>query len=372
VWHLAWRNLMQSRARLVMSTGGVALALSLILALDAIVTGMEGQLAAYIERSGADIWVSQAGVRNLHMAFSSLPRAVMDELAAVSGVASATPILYVTHPVVMGGDSRAAYIIGLPPDATAGGPWGNVIGASRPAPGGVIVDLEQAESSGVTLGESVRIFGRQFQIVGLAEGTASLLNSVAFIALEDFARLRRSQEVVSYVLVQVSEGESPEVIAGRIEAAIEGVTAQSREAFAAQERKIIKDMGVEAVTILNLVGFLIGLAVMALTVYTATLARRAEYGVLKALGARNSHLYRAVTAQAFYSVALGFLLAVVFTLALGVAAPQLGLKLAVELSWASLLKVGLISLAIAGMAAALPIRQIAGLDPAMVFKGGRG
>ncbi len=41
---------------------------------------------------------------------------------------------------------------------------------------------------------------------------------------------------------------------------------------------------------MNLVGFLIGLAVMALNVYTATLARRAEYGVLKALGARNGHL----------------------------------------------------------------------------------
>jgi ABC-type antimicrobial peptide transport system permease subunit len=40
-----------------------------------------------------------------------------------------------------------------------------------------------------------------------------------------------------------------------------------------------------------------------------------------------------------------------------------------EVSRASLVKVGSLSLLIAGMAAILPIRQIAGLDPAMVFRG---
>ena len=41
---------------------------------------------------------------------------------------------------------------------------------------------------------------------------------------------------------------------------------------------------------------------MALTVYTATLARRAEYGVLKALGAHNRQLYGVVLTQALISV----------------------------------------------------------------------
>ncbi len=34
------------------------------------------------------------------------------------------------------------------------------------------------------------------------------------------------------------------------------------------------------VGLMNLVGFLVGLAVMALTVYIATLSRRGEYGIL--------------------------------------------------------------------------------------------
>jgi len=120
---------------------------------------------------------------------------------------------------------------------------------------------------------------------------------------------------------------------------------------------------------MNLIGLLIGLAVMALTVYTATLARRAEYGVLKALGARNGQLYRAVLAQALLSVAIGLGVGVVFTLLLSVIISRLGLNLALEISAASLLKVSGVSLVIAAVSAVLPIRQIAGLDPAMVFRG---
>ena len=73
---LAFRNLFQTKIRLLISVGGVALALLLILALDAIFTGVEKRLTAYIDNSGADIFVAQSEVRNLHMASSSLPAAM--------------------------------------------------------------------------------------------------------------------------------------------------------------------------------------------------------------------------------------------------------------------------------------------------------
>ncbi len=79
------------------------------------------------------------------------------------------------------------------------------------------------------------------------------------------------------MLAQVVPGEVPEVVARRIEALVHDVTVQTRQEFAAQERKVINDMSTDVITIMNLVGVLIGMAVMALTVYTATLARRSEY-----------------------------------------------------------------------------------------------
>jgi putative ABC transport system permease protein len=366
---LALRNLFQSRTRLVISVGGVALALLLMLALDAIFAGMQRQVTIYIDQSRADVFVAQPGVRNMHMASSSLPAGLAPEVAAVAGVDSVTPIMYVTNIVVAGGQRQLAYIIGLPDGAAAGGPWDVVEGKPLPGPGEAVMDAGVARKAGVGLGDEVEVFGRRLRLVGLARGTATISNSVVFIHAEDFAALRTGPGVVSFLLVRGQPGEAPEALAARIEAEVKGVTAISRIAFAAEERRVIRDMGSDVVGIMNMVGFVIGLAVTALTVYTATLSRRAEYGVLKAIGARNSQLYQAVLAQALISVMLGLTLGLALTLTLQFAVPRLALPLVLATTPASLVRVSAAALLIAGLSAVLPIQQIAGLDPALVFRG---
>ena len=366
---LAFRNLFQNKVRLVISVGGVALALLLILSLDAVFTGVERQITAYIERSGADIWVSQEDVLNMHMASSTLPDSVIRKVSNVRGVASVTPIMYLTNNVIAGEERNLAYIIGLPEKAELGAPWEISSGRSLPEKGEVIIDRNVAEKSGIGLGGNVEILGEEFEVIGLSEGTASLVNSVAFISIDDFEEMRGSYGTMSFLLVKVLQGESPEVVASLIQNRVRDVTAQSRNTFAAQERKVVKDMSTDVITIMNLIGFLIGLAVMALTVYTSTLSRRREYGMLKALGARNKDLYRTVLAQAILSVLLGFLFGLVLTLLLTALVPLAGANLLLEISLTSLLKVGSVSFIIAMISAIIPIRQIAGLDPAMVFRG---
>ncbi len=365
---LAFRNLFQNKIRLVISVGGVALALTLMLSLDAIFAGVERQTTAYIDHSGADIFVSQSGVRNMHMAASALPASIAETVKNVPGVEAVTPILYLSNMIGLGKDRSLAYIIGLPENASMGGPWKMAEGRRHPQPGEAVIDQGVAAKSGVTVGGEVELLGQKFTVVGLSEETASLVNSVAFISLSDFARLRGSSDTISFVLVKIRPGEAPAAIARHVEAQAGQVTAQTTADFAAQESRVVKDMSTDVVAIMNLVGLLIGLAVMALTVYTATLARRAEYGVLKALGARNAHLYRAVVAQALLSIAIGLGVGTAVTLLMSAVLPRVGSNLALEINVASLLRVSGVSLVIALTAAILPIRQIAGLDPAMVFR----
>lgn len=367
---IARRGLGRSRVRLVASVGGVALALSLTLALDAIYAGVANQLTAYIDRSGADVWVAQAGVRNLHMVASWLPESVVGEVRAVDGVASATPILYSTDTIAASDERGVAYVIGLPAGATVGGPWRLAEGASQVGRGEIIVDRGWAARAGIGIGDSVAVLGGEARIVGLSEGTASLLNSVAFVSYDDFRALRGGVPVVSYVLVRVAPGAAAGDVARAVEDRVSGVTALSATAFAAEERRLVTDMSADVIAIMNVVGFVVALAVVALTVYVATLARRREYGVLKALGARNRVLYRVVLAEAALSVALGFVVGVVLTAALALAIPLTGASLELALSPESLGKVGLFAMVIAGMAAALPIRQVSGVDPAVVFRRG--
>jgi len=370
VWVLARRNLAGNRVRLLVSVGGVALALSLTIALEAIFTGVANQLTTYVDRAGADVWVAQAGVRNLHMVASWLPDSVTDEVRSVDGVADATPILYSTDTIAAGDERAVAYVIGLPADAAMGRPWNVVDGSDRPGPGEVVVDRGFASKAGVSIGDDVTVLGGEARVVGLSDGTASLVNSVAFVSFEDFQAMRGGAPVVSFVLVKVASGASPEVVAAEIERVVPGVTVQSRAAFAVEERRLVTDMSAEIVSIMNVIGFVVGLVVVALTVYVATLARRREYGALKALGARNRYLYGVVLSQAFLSVALGFVVGLAFTELISLAVARTDLNLELAISATSLAKVGLFAAVIAGLAAILPIRQIAGLDPAVVFRRG--
>jgi putative ABC transport system permease protein len=366
---VAFRNLFQGHSRLIASIGGVALAMVLILTLDGIVAGTERQITAYIEHSSADVFVSQAGVRTLHMSSSSLPLADAQLVRNESGVASVTPILYMTNMIVAPDQRSLAYIIGLPEGARAGRPWQVTDGTAVPEHGQAVIDASIARQVHLAVGSTVTILGRPFIVSGLATGTTSLTNSVAFISFDDFAEIRDANDTASFLLVRAQSGVSPATLAARIQRDIPGITAQTRDQFATQERQIVDDMSTDLVSIMNLVGFAIGLAVIALTVYIATLTRRAEYGVLKALGARVSHLYRVVIIQAAISIGLGFALGFLLTLGLAAVAPVIASNVAVDIRAASLLKVGGVSLVIAGLSAILPIWQIARLDRAQVFKG---
>lgn len=369
---LTYRNLVHEKGRLVIAVGGVALALILMLSLDAIVTGIEGRIAAYIEQSGADVFVAQGGVHNLHMATSSIPSSVLPAVQAVPGVASATPLLYRTDYLLINRGRYAVYVIGLPPDARAGGPRRIGRGQATPSDGGIIVDRATADKAGARLGDHLTLFGRDLTIVGLSEGTASSLNSVAFITSHDFIQARGDTQSLSFVLAITAPGESPTAVATRIEQSVPGVTALSRQAFAGQERKIVSDMSTDVLTIMNAVGFLIGLAVVAVTIYIATFTRRAEYGVLKAVGARNGYLYRSVLLHALSYALLGLVLAFVGTLLLAIIVPRLVSSVTPVLRTGSLVNVAGIALIIAGLASVLPIAQLARLDPAIVFRGGTG
>jgi putative ABC transport system permease protein len=117
------------------------------------------------------------------------------------------------------------------------------------------------------------------------------------------------------------------------------------------------------------IAFGVGTLIVGMVLYTATMDRRQEYGVLKALGARNRHLYLLVTVQALTATGLGLLLGLGLTWvaawAISAAYPQFGIALVP----ARIVNVALVSLGMGLLAALLPARMVAQLDPAQVFRG---
>jgi len=369
MFYLAWRNLAQSRTQFSLGVGGVALALLLMLALDALLTGTGENLVAYITQSGADIFVAQEGVKNMHMAASAITRRDVSLASHAAGVASASPILYIAGPVKAGGAEVLSYIVGFDPAEPLGGPREVVAGTTALREDEAIIDGVVARSQGLNLGDEVEILGETFTIAGLTEGQTNIINSVTFIRLRDFQKLSGS-DAVSYALLKVKPGYDPEAVVAAITTRnADDVDALTRADFAREERQIIQDMSLEVINIMNLAGLLIGLAVTALTLYTSVLHRRQEYGVLKAIGAKNWQLYTVVIAQALLSLSLGGGLAVGLVWLLGLTLPLVIPNVALVLTGQAVIRVGLAALLIGVIAALAPAWQMARLDPAQVFRG---
>ncbi len=367
---LAIKNLTQNKTRLIVSVGGLGLALTLVLFFGAVFDGAMSRLTVYIDNAGADVWVSQDGVRTMHMSASFLPATVTDEVKRVQGVEEAVPVLYATDMIQANGKEYISYVFGVPDNAPLGKPGGIVEGADMPGPDEVIIDHSIAASAGLKVGDEVAVLGQQMKIAGLTSDTSSLVSSVSVVRFEDFTKARGGNQAISFVLVKVTPGESPAVVASRISDSVSGVTVQTRQQFASQERKLVKDMSADIINIMNIAGFLTGLAVVALTVYIATIARRKEYGVLKAMGVRNRLLYLVVLTQALLSVALGLAAGVAITLLLSGLIPRFNESMVLTLNLGSLLRVVVVSVFIAGLAALLPARQLANLEPLAILRKG--
>lgn len=365
---LAWRNLIQNRTQFFLGVGGIMLAVLLMLALDALLAGSEENLVAYIEQSGADIFVAQDGVRNMHMAASAITWRDMVVASHARGVVSASPILFTTTTLKAGSADILSYIIGFDPDEPLGGPPSVMVGTTQLGKDEAIIDDAIARTQGVSLGDEVEVFGEPFTVVGITRGLTNIVNSVSFIRLQDFQKLRAG-DAISYALLAVAPEAGAADVADAIMARNSDVTALPRADFSREERQIVRDMSIEILNFMNLSGLLVGLAVTALTLYTSTLRKRQEYGVLKAIGAKNQQLYGVITAQAVISLALGFVGAICLVWLMGLLLPTVVPSMAMTLTPTGLTRVLLFSVLIGVVAALAPAWQMARLDPAQVFRG---
>src|SRR4030066_96755 len=90
---LAIHNLLNDKTRLVLSVGGVALAVMLILILNGFLTGMNSQITSYLVHAPGTIVVTQVGIRNMLGATSLLPPGAAAEVEAINGVSQEYPVL---------------------------------------------------------------------------------------------------------------------------------------------------------------------------------------------------------------------------------------------------------------------------------------
>ena len=360
---VARRNLTRQRLRLALSVSGIGLALLMILALDGVYTSVLERVTAYPDNQGAPLIASESGVATMHMSSSTIPKRSVNRLIADPRVDRAAPILYTT--VLLGEKEQAAsYLIGY---RESGGPWDMAEGRADPRGAEIVLDERTADRLGAGVGSTIAALGMDLRVVGLADGGASVVSGLAFVDYQAFAEAAHTRGAASYVLIWPREGPPRDDVAAAL-AEDHGLTVQTRAEFSDKERQVISDMSTGLVRGMLVIGIVVGLAVAALSMYTATLARQGEYAVLKAIGMRNRALYALVSRQSLLTVAGGLLLALGLVEAMAVLVPLVSPSVDLVIGGGAVLRAAAAAVVIGLVAAFIPARRVAHLDPASVYR----
>ncbi len=363
---LAGRNLFKDKTRLALSVGGVALAVMLILLLNGLLSGMYAQISAYLNHTPGSIVVAQDGVTNLLGATSLLPAGTAAAVKS-NGAARVIPILSQFIILDLHDKKVPVYLVGYDRQL-GGGPWRLAAGREPRRDKEVVFDRVLAQRHGLALGDKVEIMDRDYVVVGLSDGTNSWMTSFIFVRKTAAETLLAAPSgASSFLLVTPRERITPEGLHTRL-SRLADIEVLHKSAMIENDLRLFGRIFSAPLQLMIAIAFLVGTLVVGLVIYTATVERQREYGVLKAIGARNAMLYQVVATQAFIASGAGS--------ALGVALAQAGAELIMRLRPQFLIVIdpGLIAravvigLAMALLAALFPARIIAGLAPAEVFR----
>lgn len=366
---IAWRNLVREKTRLVISVGGVAFAVMLILLLQGLYTGVNEEAARYLRSVEADVWVGQAGTRGgFGHSVSVLPRELAEQVALIDGAGEVAPLL--GRPVVVTGEGREADVLlmGFDPGTGIGGPPNVVDGDATPGPGEVILDHVFASEEGFAIGDVLEVSGQQLRVSGIGSGGNSLITQYAWASIDDVARVSGTPGVVSYFVVRAAPGTDAAALASSVVTAVPGTTATTAPEFVSESTADIRESFVPILFVLVLIAMVIGTAVIGLTIYTSVLEKRREYGVLKAIGFSNRRLLGIVWRQSLVAGVLGLVAGTALTLAVSALIERLLPAFVTIVRPRDVLLVAVAATAMSVVASFLPIRPVTRLDPAEVFR----
>ena len=373
---LARRNLFHDRIRFAVTLTGIVFALVLIIIQFGLFLGFTTTTSNNIDHSGADIWIVFHGVGYFDTGRMFSERKFY-EVLSVPGVRQAEKYIqnfaYWKKP---DGGVENVQVIGFHPGSGLGEPWnvveGNVVDVKLED--GVIVDELYKEKLGVSkIGDRVEIGDHRARVVGFTRGIRSFTTSpfvyTSFKNALNYTRPEAREDQLAYILVTVAPGVRSREVLESLRARLTDVDIYTREEFSRRTRfywMFTTGAGLAVLTA-ALMGLVVGVAVVAQTIYAATMDHIREYGTLKAMGATNGYLYRVLIEQAVWSAVLGYAFAM-FAAHFIVQASEKGGAL---ILLPPAMKIAMLVLAVfmCIAAALVSINKVTRIDPAMVFRG---
>lgn len=371
---LARKNLLHDKLRFLITVAGVAFAVTLVFVQVGLLNGLLDNASITIEHLKADLWVTPKNTPNIDFA-QTFSETTVQRVRSIPGIARADNlIVWFMNVSLPSGAKEGVLTYALEDFGYWGIPWKTVEGRIEDLRRGRFLFLDSSATKrfgAFAAGDFREVDGIRLKIIGKSRDALSF--STTPVVFMDY---RLAQEVdpdpltgsTTYILIKTAPGADVEAVRREIRRRLPFNDVYTRAEWAARSRSYwVESTGLGLNLLVTVfLGCLVGVVVVAQTLYASTMEHLKEFGTVKAIGGSNRTIYTILGKQATIAAAFGFLLGGAMAWALRPAMAKIDLKLIIFPSFAAWVALGTLVLCLA--AAMVSFRKVAKIDPALVFR----
>jgi putative ABC transport system permease protein len=364
---IAREILLHDKVRLGITVVSLAFAIVMIVYNLGMFFGTLYESVSLIDHAHADLWVVEESHRDIYSP-SLLPLSAIRWARRAPGVAQACGLNLLSGNLLIQ-DNHPVMVVAIDPDCALLQPWDLRLGeaANLRRRDAIIVDDYTLRDDPTHLGDTVELNGRELQVVAVSHNNKSFTTPYAYVSRQTFASLGGDEDGFNYVMVQLAPLADPGQAMRGLASGYDDLAVFPAGEFRRASMLALVSQGLGVIFVVVAVGVLVGLLIITMTIYTATMERLRDFAVLKAIGATRRKILGIVLEQAVAETLLGF--------GTGLAA-SLGLNYAVENTAglrgsfpAAAILVALVTMLVLAMLGSLiSVRKAVSVDPTVVFR----
>jgi putative ABC transport system permease protein len=371
---LGLKTLLHDKVRFLITVSGVAFAVTLVLVQVGLFVGLLDNSTITIRKIDADLWITSKNSPNLDFVHQ-FPESNLYRARSVKGVARADNLILSFMQVALPtGAEETAIVYAMEDFKRWGIPWQISEGKLDDLKRGAFVMFDESASKrfgAFAVGDYREVNGQRLKVIGKSREAKSFTTTP--IAFMDFRRAQELQPELlggktSYIVVKLAPGADVAAVKAELSRKLPYNDVYTSAAWAERSRGYwVENTGIGFNAFLTVfLGCLVGVVVVAQTLYTSTMEHLKEFGTVKAIGGSNLDIYRMLGKQATVAAVIGFVLGYVPAQFLKPVIASAGLKLIIAPEVVAVTLVGTLLLCL--VSALVSFRKVASIDPALVFR----
>jgi putative ABC transport system permease protein len=382
---LAYRNLFHDRMSLFVTLIGIVFSVVLVAVQCGLYLGSAARITAVLDHIDADLWVVPVGTKSFDDP-SLLPGREKHAILSTPGVASVDELvvsfaLWKKLPREAGSrcatesglcGSTAALLIGTDINTNKSLPWDIIQGSvdDLSSPNAVAVDSSYFMELGVReIGDRAEVNNMQVTIRAVTKGIRSF-TTLPYV----FTTLQQARSMVdaapdqsSYMVVRVAPGNNVADVRAALQDRLKDAEVINHQEFRERSTNywLFETGAGTALIAAAVLAVIVGVVVVAQTLYASTKEHLNEFATLRALGASSGFIRKVILWQAVLSAIMGYILGIILSQIVIYAFKDSTLLIIMtfNLAWGLLV----LTIAMCVFAAVSAIFKVIRIDPAVVF-----